>query len=79
MSDQYESLVERILNKIPADIGFLQKDLSQHVQHVVDDWLKEMNLVTYEEFLLQQKVLEKTRAKLEALEADVAALEKPTE
>ena len=37
-----------------------------------------MNLVTYEEFLLQ-KVLEKTRAKLEALEADVAALEKSAE
>jgi BMFP domain-containing protein YqiC len=35
-------------------------------------------LVTREEFELQAKVLAKTREKLEALEAKVAALEKST-
>jgi len=37
---------------------------------------QKMDLVTREEFELQSKVLAKTREKLEALEAKVAALEK---
>jgi BMFP domain-containing protein YqiC len=43
---------------------------------MMNQGFQKMDLVTREEFDLQAKVLSKTREKLEALEAKVAALEK---
>ena len=51
------------------------KDLEKNVRGLMTQGFQKLDLVTREEFELQTKVLAKTREKLEALEAKVAALE----
>ncbi len=52
------------------------KDLEKNVRGLITQGFQKLDLVTREEFDLQTQVLAKTRAKLEALEAKVNALEK---
>ena len=52
------------------------KDLEKNVRGLMTQGFQKLDLVTREEFDLQTQVLAKTRAKLEALEANVNALEK---
>ncbi len=51
------------------------KDLEKNLRAVLQSVFSKLDLVTREEFDVQQAVLLKTREKLEALEAKVAALE----
>ena len=51
------------------------KDLEKNVKAMMSQGFAKLDLVTREEFDIQAQVLAKTRAKLEALEARVAALE----
>ena len=52
------------------------QQIEKKVSAMMNQGFQKMDLVTREEFELQSKVLAKTREKLEALEAKVAALEK---
>lgn len=56
-----------------------QTDAEQHLKALLASLIERMDLVTREEFDVQAEVLRKTREKLEALEARVAALESSTE
>jgi len=51
------------------------KDVEKNLRAVLQSVFAKLDLVTREEFDVQQAVLLKTREKLEALEAKVAALE----
>jgi BMFP domain-containing protein YqiC len=51
------------------------KDVEKNVRSLMTQGFQKLDLVTREEFDLQTQVLAKTRAKLEALEAKVSALE----
>ena len=51
------------------------KDIEKNVKAMMTQGFSKLDLVTREEFDVQAQVLAKTRAKLEALEAQVAALE----
>jgi hypothetical protein len=51
------------------------KDLEKNLRAVLQSVFSKLDLVTREEFDVQQAVLLRTREKLEALEAKVAALE----
>lgn len=51
------------------------KDLEKNLRAVLQSVFSKLDLVTREEFDVQQAVLLKTREKLEALEAKVAAFE----
>ena len=51
------------------------KDLEKNLRAVLQGLFAKLDLVTREEFEIQQAVLLKTREKLEALEAKVAAME----
>ena len=51
------------------------KDIEKNLRAMMNQGFQRMDLVTREEFDIQSKVLAKTREKLEALEAKVAALE----
>jgi BMFP domain-containing protein YqiC len=73
-----QDAIQKILQAIPADVHYLQEDLSAHTRQVLEDMLRRMDLVSYQEFRAQKQVLAKTRAKLEALEKQVAALEQAT-
>lgn len=51
------------------------KDIEKNVKAMMTQGFSKLDLVTREEFDIQTQVLEKTRAKLELLEARVAELE----
>jgi len=51
------------------------KDIEKNVKAMMTQGFSKLDLVTREEFDIQAQVLAKTRAKLEALEERVAALE----
>ena len=71
-----DTLVARIVDGLPAGFGQVRDDLRHNLNAAVSAALARMDLVTREEFDVQAAVLARTRAKLEALEAQVAELER---
>ncbi len=70
IANEMQSKVSDAIKQTPA------KDLEKNVRSLMTQGFQKMDLVTREEFDIQTQVLAKTRAKLEELEAKVAALEK---
>lgn len=64
-----QTKISQALENSPA------KDIEKNVKAMMSQGFSKLDLVTREEFDIQAQVLAKTRAKLEALEARVAALE----
>jgi BMFP domain-containing protein YqiC len=71
-----DELVSRILRDLPRSLLDLKQDSEKNLRAALHSALKKMDLVTREEFEVQQGVLARTRARLEALEKQVAVLEK---
>jgi len=71
-----EELVRAVTQSLPQDLQNLREDLNQHLQAALGQGLQKMNLVSREEFDTQTRVLERTRERLEALEARLALLER---
>ncbi len=68
--DDLSLRLKALLQSAPA------QDLDQNVKALLTGAFARMDLVTREEFDIQRAVLERTRARLEALEAEVARLER---
>jgi ubiquinone biosynthesis accessory factor UbiK len=75
-SYRIDEIVRRLLENIPPAVRSVQQDLEANFRAVLRASLGKLDLVTREEFDAQTKVLERTRAKAEALEARLAQLEK---
>jgi ubiquinone biosynthesis accessory factor UbiK len=67
-------LARKLAAAVPPGVRALQADVERSFQAILTAGLARMNLPTREEFDIQRKVLERTREKLTALEADIAAL-----
>lgn len=67
--DDMQAKIQEVLEKSPA------KDIEKNVKAMMSQGFAKLDLVTREEFDIQAQVLAKTRAKLDALEARVQALE----
>ena len=70
----------RILDEIAAKIRETladspAKDIEKNIKAMLQSGFAKLNLVTREEFDVQSQVLLRTREKLTALEAQIAALE----
>lgn len=78
MSDQpfIDRLMADISRRLPTDLGGLRSEVERNVRSVLAETVSRMDLITREEFDIQQQVLLRTREKLEALEKQVAELEK---
>jgi ubiquinone biosynthesis accessory factor UbiK len=72
-----DELARRLVDALPGGLRTLQADLEQNFRAVLQSGLARLDLVTREEFDVQSAVLRRTREKLEALEARLAALESP--
>ncbi|HQW07744.1 MAG TPA: accessory factor UbiK family protein [Steroidobacteraceae bacterium] len=72
---QLDELARRLLESLPGGVRTLQRDLETNFRAVLRANLARLDLVTRDEFDAQTRVLERTRAKLETLEAQVAVLE----
>lgn len=68
-------IAQRLLASLPAAVRGAQADLEKNFRVVLHNSLGKMDLVTRDEFDVQTKVLERTRARLAALEARLAELE----
>jgi BMFP domain-containing protein YqiC len=71
-----EELTKLLSKEMPSFGSELTEDVQQHVRLAVMTALQKMDVVTREEFDVQQAVLERSREKLEKLEAQLAELEK---
>ena len=74
-SESIEGLAKKLADAVPEGLKTVRDDLEQNFRAVLKSGLSKLDLVTREEFEVQEAVLERTRAKLEALEAKVADLE----
>ena len=74
-----DDLSRRVADNLPRGFQTLQDDLQRNLRASLEAALSRLNLVTREEFEIQQAVLQRTREKLKALEARVAALETAAE
>jgi len=70
-----DALARRLAASVPPGIGAVRDDLSKNFAGVLASGLERLDLVTREEFDVQRKVLERTRARLEALEVELQQLE----
>jgi BMFP domain-containing protein YqiC len=70
-----DDLSKRLAETLPPGIRQLQADLERNFHALLQAAFARMDLVTRQEFDVQQGVLARTRAKLEALEKQVAELE----
>ena len=70
-----DDMVNRLLDSLPAGLRDLKEDTARNLRAALHSSLSKMDLVTREEFDIQQGVLARTRAKLETLEKQVAELE----
>ena len=70
-----DSLQEKMPSGIASGMQDLQSDFEHNLRSAIEANLKKLNLVTREEFDIQQQVLLRTREKLELLEAKIAELE----
>ena len=75
--EQIQRIASDMQNKVGDAIrNSPAQDIVKSVRAMMNQGFQQIDLVTREVFDLQSKVLSKTREKLEALEAKVAALEK---
>ncbi|MGD8957733.1 MAG: accessory factor UbiK family protein [Chromatiaceae bacterium] len=74
-----DDLSRRVADNLPRGFQTLQDDLQRNLRAGLEAALSRLKLVTREEFEIQQAVLQRTREKLKALEARVAALETAAE
>jgi len=71
-----DELAQRLLDQVPPALRSVQQDLEANFRAVLRGALGRLDLVTREEFDAQTKVLERTRAKADLLEARLAELER---
>jgi BMFP domain-containing protein YqiC len=78
MNDQpfIDRVVAEIGRRLPADLGNLGGEVERNVRAVLNEAISRLDLISREEFEVQQQVLARTRERLEALEKDVAELER---
>jgi len=72
MTSPFKKLTESLHDVLPTD---LSNEIKSNVRAMVEASLRKMDLVTREELEVQEKVLMRTREKLEALQARLEALE----
>lgn len=70
-----DELLRRLSEAIPAGAWELKQDFEKNLRAVFSSALAKLDLVTREEFDVQAEVLARTRAKIESLERQVAAIE----
>ncbi|MDH3545988.1 MAG: accessory factor UbiK family protein [Gammaproteobacteria bacterium] len=77
MTDQsLDDLVRKLAEAVPEGLRSLQKDLEENFRSVLQAGLGKLDLVTREEFEVQEAVLARTREKLEALEKRLEEFDK---
>ena len=72
---QIDELTRRVAEALPPGFSDIQGDVKKNLRAAMQATFAKLDLVTREEFEVQSAVLQRTREKLEALEASVAEME----
>ncbi|MCH9694195.1 MAG: accessory factor UbiK family protein [Gammaproteobacteria bacterium] len=79
MADEsIENLARKLADVVPEGLRSVRQDVEENFRAVLRSGISKLDLVTREEFEVQEAVLAKTREKLEALEAKLEELETET-
>ncbi len=77
MSDySIENLARKLAESVPDGLRSVRDDLENNFRSVLKTGIGKLDLVTREEFEVQEAVLARTREKLETLETKLEELEK---
>jgi BMFP domain-containing protein YqiC len=76
ISDHIEELASKLLLLIPEEAKTVPSDIKAHFKSTLQSAFAKLDLVNREEFDTQVKVLQRTRAKVEALEEKLAEQKK---
>ena len=74
-NDAIDKLAKTLAETLPQGLRSVRDDLEQNFRAVLQSGLGKLDLVTREEFEVQQAVLARSREKLDALEARLAEME----
>jgi BMFP domain-containing protein YqiC len=74
-NESIDKLASRLAETVPQGLRSLRDDLENNFRTVLKSGIGKLDLVTREEFEVQQAVLARTRDKLEALESRLASME----
>ena len=74
-NDSIQDLAKKLAESLPSSVRAMRDELEQNFSAVLKSGLSRLDLVTREEFEVQEAVLARTRQKLEALEARLAEYE----
>lgn len=72
---QLDDLARQLAGAVPKNLRAIGEDLEKNFRSLLVAGFERMDLVTREDFDLQTAVLERTREKLEQLEARISQLE----
>ena len=72
----FDDLSRRVSEGMPKGLQALQDDFERNLRAALEAAVRKMDLVSRDEFEIQQAVLQRTREKLEALQQRVAELER---
>jgi BMFP domain-containing protein YqiC len=70
-----DELTRKLSQALPEGTGAFQQDVEKNIRATLQGAFRKMDLVTREEFEVQQALLARSREKLERLEAEIRALE----
>ena len=73
--DSIENLARRLAESVPEGLRSMRNELEENFRSVLKSGLGKLDLVTREEFEVQEAVLMRTREKLVALEERLAEIE----
>jgi BMFP domain-containing protein YqiC len=68
-----EDLARRLAGGLPDALSGMRAEIEAHLRTVLQQQASQLGLVSQEEFRVQARLLERTRARLEQLEALVQA------
>jgi BMFP domain-containing protein YqiC len=71
-----DDIARRLLAALPEGAQTLRRDIESNFRAVLQSSLGTLDLTTREEFEVQSKVLERTRARIEQLEQRIVTLER---
>jgi hypothetical protein len=74
-TETIDRLARKLAEAVPEGLRSVRDDLEQNFRSLLQSSLSRLDLVTREEFEVQQAVLARTREKLEALELRLKSLE----
>lgn len=74
-NESINKLAKNLAETLPQGLRSVRDDLEKNFRSVLHSGLTRLDLVTREEFEVQEAVLLRTREKLEALEARLAKME----